>query len=117
MLELLAELLKYARKLLPLMELYAGGRMAQPARDPATQEFQNYTVELLRANRADVMELRSAIESVNQRLKVVDDQSVALQRELSRIADQQRAMMISMILAAVASLGALITGIIELARR
>ena len=116
MLEMLTELLSYARKLLPLMELYAGRRMAQPVRDPATQEFQNYTSELLRANHGNVMELRSAIESVNQRLKVVDDQAVELQRELSRMADQQRAIVIGVIVAALASLGALVTGIVALAR-
>ena len=116
MFEILTELLSYARKLLPLMEIYAGRRMAQPVRDPATQEFQNYTAELLRANRADLMELRSAIESVNQRLRVVDDQLTSFQRELSRIADQQRPIMIAVIVAAVASLGALITGIVALAR-
>jgi hypothetical protein len=116
MFEILTELLKYARKLLPLMEIYAGRRMAQPVHDPAAQEFQNYAAELLRANRADLMELRSAIESVNQRLRVVDDQSIAFQRELSRVADQQRALMIAVIVAAVASLGALITGIIAVAR-
>lgn len=117
MFEILPELLSYARRLLPLMELIAGRRVAQPVRDPATQEFQNYAAELLRANRADVMELRSAIESVNQRLRVVDDQAVALQRELARTADQQRAMMIAVIVAAVASVGALVTGIVALARR
>lgn len=116
MLELLPELLGYARKLLPLMEIYAARRPAAPVRDPATQEFQAYAAEILRANRADLMELRSAVESLQQRQRVIDEQSVALQREIARAADQQRAILIAAIVAAVCSLGALITGIIALAR-
>jgi hypothetical protein len=54
------------------------------------------------------MELRSTLESVNQRLKVIDEQSVALQRELSRIANQQRAMFVIVVIAAVISAGGLI---------
>jgi len=115
-LELLPELLGYARKLLPLMEIYAARRPAAPVRDPATQEFQAYAAEILRANRADLMELRSAVESLQQRQRVIDEQSVALQREIARAADQQRAILIAAIVAAVCSLGALITGIIALAR-
>lgn len=116
MFEILTELLGYARKLLPLMELYTGRRSAHPVRDPATQEFQNYTAEALRAHRAELLELRSTMESLHQRLRVVVDQSVALQREMARIADQQRAMMIAVIVAAVASVGALVTGILAVAR-
>lgn len=108
MFEILIELLGYVRKLLPLMELYAARRPAQPARDPATQDFQTNTAELLRLNRAELMELRSTLESVNQRLKVIDEQSVALQRELSRIANQQRAMFVIVVIAAVISAGGLI---------
>ena len=116
MFQILTELLGYVRKLLPLMELYIARRPAQPVRDPATQEFQNYTAELLRATRADLMELRSTLEGVHQRLKVVDDQSIALQRELARIADQQRTMMIAVVVAAVGAIGALITAIIAVSR-
>jgi hypothetical protein len=116
MFELLTELLGYARKLLPLMELYAARKSAQPARDNAAQEFQAYAAEVLRANRADVMELRSALETVHQRLKVIDEQSVASTRELSRVADQQRMLTIAAIVAAVASVGALILCIVEVAR-
>src|SRR5579859_6782459 len=111
MFQILTELLGYVRKLLPLMELYAMRRPAQPVRDPATEEFQNYTAELLRASHADLMELRSTLEGVHQRLKVIDDQSVTLQRELGRIADQQRTMMIAVVIAAVGATGALITAI------
>jgi hypothetical protein len=116
MFELLPELLGYVRKLLPLMEIYAARRPAAPVRDAATQEFQAYTAEVLRANRADLMELRSSMEGLQQRLRVIDDQSVALQREVSRAADQQRAILIAAIVAAVCSLGALVTGIIALSR-
>lgn len=114
MFEILTELLSYARKLLPLMELYVARRPSQPVRDPATQEFQTYAAELLRQNRADVMELRSTLEAVNQRLRVVDEQSIALQRELSRIADQQRLTMIAVLVAAIASIGGLVTAIIAI---
>ena len=116
MFEILTELLSYARKLLPLMELYVARRPAPPIRDPATQEFQLYVAESLRANRADLMELRSVVESVHQRLKVVDEQSLALQRDLLRLADQQLAILIAVLIAAVASVGALITAIIALSR-
>ena len=116
MFEILLELLSYARKLLPLMELYAARRPSAPARDPAAQEFQTYAAELLRANHADLVELRSAVETMNQRLKVVDDQSVALQRELARISDHQRTFLIAVIGAAIASVGSLIAAIIVLAR-
>lgn len=112
MLALLIELLGYIRKLLPLMELYAARRPTQPSRDPATLEFQANTAELLRLNRAELIELRSTLESVNQRLKVIDEQSVALQRELSRMANQQRAMFVIVVIAAVISAGALIAAIV-----
>ena len=113
---ILTELLGYARKLLPLMELYVARRPAQPVRDPAAQEFQIYAAESLRTTRVDLMELRAAVESVNQRLKVVDEQSVALQRELSRLAEQQRAILIAAMIAAIASVGALVTAIIAVSR-
>ena len=116
MFQILTELLGYVRKLLPLMELYVMRRPAQPTRDPAMEEFQNYTAEILRASRADLMELRSTLEGVHQRLKVIDDQSVTLQRELARIADQQRTMMIAVVIAAVGATGALITAIIAASR-
>ena len=114
MFQILTELLGYVRKLLPLMEIYAVRRSSQPMRDPATQEFQSYAAELLRANQTHLMELRSVVESVHQRLRVVDEQSVALQRELTRIADQQRTLMIAAVVAAVASIGALVTSIIAI---
>ena len=72
MLQILTELLNYARKLLPLMEIYAARRAAAPARDPSTHEFQNHVAEVLRANRAEVIEIRSVLEGVHQRLRVVD---------------------------------------------
>jgi hypothetical protein len=116
MFQILTELLGYARKLLPLMELYIARRPAQPMRDPATEEFQNYTAELLRANRADLMELRSTLEGVHQRLRVIDDQSVTLQRELARIADQQRTIMIAVVVAAVGATGTLIAAVVAMSR-
>ena len=116
MLQILTELLNYARKLLPLMEIYAARRAAAPARDPSTHEFQNHVAEVLRANRAEVIEIRSVLEGVHQRLRVVDEQSVSLQRELARVADQQRMMMIAIIVSAVASIGALVTGIMAVSR-
>src|SRR5690242_2197154 len=116
MFRLLTELLGYARKLLPLMELYNARRPAQPMRDPATQEFQNYAADALRSHHSDLMELRSALESVHQRLRVIDDQSVALQREVGRMADQQRTLFIAVVIAAVASVGALVLGIILVSR-
>ena len=112
MFEVLTELLSYARKLLPLMEIYTARRVSQPMRAPATQEFQAQVAEVLRSSHADLMEMRSTIEGVHQRLKVVDDQSVAMQRELARIADQQRTMMIAVVIAAVGSVGALVTAIV-----
>jgi hypothetical protein len=116
MFQILTELLGYARKLLPLMELYAMRRPAQSVRDPATQEFQSYVAEALRSNRAEVVELRSALELINQRLKVIDDQSVASQRELSRVSDQQRAVLIAVVIAAIGSVGALIVTVVLLSR-
>ena len=112
MFEILIELLGYVRKLLPLMELYVARRPAQPARDTATQEFQAYTAELLRSNRTELMELRSVLEGLNQRLKVIDEQSVALQRELSRMANRQRAMLVVVVISAVISAAALIAVIV-----
>lgn len=118
MLEVLMELLGYARKLLPLMELYTARRMATaPVRDAASEEFQNYAAEVLRANRSDLMELRSGLEAVQQRLRVIDDQSAALQRETTRLIDQQHTILIAATVAAVSSVGALIVSIIALARR
>lgn len=116
MLQLLTELLGYARKLLPLMELYAVRRSSQATRDPATQEFQSYAADALRSHHSDLVELRSALEGVQQRLRVIDDQSVALQREVARMADQQRALLIAIAVAAVASVGALVMGIVLVAR-
>ena len=117
MLELLMELLGYVRKLLPLMELYTARRMATaPVRDTASEEFQNYAAEVLRANRADLMELRSGVEAVQQRLRVIDEQSSALQRETTRMIDQQRMILIAAVVAAVASVGALIVSIVAIAR-
>ena len=118
MVELLMELLGYARKLLPLMELYTARRMATaPVRDTANEEFQSFAAEALRANRSDLMELRSGFEAVQQRLRVIDDQSAALQRETTRLIDQQRTIVIAAIVAAVASVGALILSIVVVARR
>jgi hypothetical protein len=114
MFEILTELLGYARKLLPLLEIYTGRRKSHPMRDPATQEFQSYVAEVLRANQAHLLELRAVVEGVHQRLRVVDEQSVALQRELTRIAEQQRTLVIAVAIAAVASIGALVTGIIAI---
>jgi hypothetical protein len=112
------ELLGYARKLLPLMELYTARRMATaPSRDTASEEFQSFAAEALRANRSDLMELRSGLEAVQQRLRVIDEQSSALQREAARNIDQQRTIVIAAIVAAVGSVGALIVSIIALARR
>ena len=116
MFQILTELLGYVRKLLPLMELYAARRPAQPIRDPATQEFQAYAAELLRLSRAELMELRSTAESLNQRLRVVDEQSVAIQREISRMADQQRIITIGVVVAAIASIGAFVVAIIAATR-
>jgi len=116
MLEAVMELLGYARKLLPLMELYTARRMAAPVRDTASEEFQNYAAEVLRANRSDLIELRSGLESAQQRLRVIDDQSAALQREMTRLIDQQRTIVIAAMVAAVASVGALIVSIVVLAR-
>lgn len=116
MFQILTELLGYVRKLLPLMELYMARRPAQPVRDPASEEFQRYIAEALRANRESLIELRSAVETVNQRLKVLDDQASSYQRDLSRMADQQRAIMIAVIVSALASVGALIAAIVAVAR-
>lgn len=115
MLQLLTELLGYARKLLPLMELYAVRRPA-PVKDPATEQFQNYAAEALKSHHSDLLELRSALESLQQRLRVIDDQSVTLQRELSRMADQQRTLLIAVAIAAAASVVTLIMSIVLVAR-
>ncbi|PYY01058.1 MAG: hypothetical protein DMG64_15505 [Acidobacteria bacterium] len=116
MLQLLTELLGYARKLLPLMELYAARRTARPVRDSATQEFQSYTSEALRSHQHNLMELRSALESIQQRLRVIDDQSVSLQREVARMADQHRILLIALTVSAVASVATLVMGIILVSR-
>ena len=116
MFQLLTELLGYARKLLPLMELYNARRPAQPIRDPATQEFQNYAARALRSHHSDLMELRSALEGIHQRLRVVDDQSVVLQREVARMADRQRTLLIGVGIAAVASLSTLVLVIVLVSR-
>ncbi|HWC18238.1 MAG TPA: hypothetical protein VG498_14550 [Terriglobales bacterium] len=112
MLQLLTELLGYTRKLLPLLELYVARRPPQPMRDSATLEFQNFAADALRSHHSDLVELRSALEGLQQRLRVIDDQSVALQREVSRVADQQRTLLIAAGVAAVASVGGMIFGII-----
>jgi hypothetical protein len=114
MFENLTELLGYARKLLPLLEIYTGRRQSHPMRDPATHEFQSYAAEVLRANQAHLLELRAVVEGVHQRLRVVDEQSAALQRELTRIGEQHRTLMIAVVIAAVASVGALVAGIIAI---
>ena len=116
MLQLLTELLGYARKLLPLMELYVARRPAQPMKDHAAQEFQSYTADALRSHHSDLLELRSALEGIQQRLRVIDDQSVGLQREVSRVAEQQRTLLVATVVAAVASVGALVFGIILASR-
>lgn len=117
MLQLLTELLNYARKLVPLMEIYAARRSSAPMRDPATQEFQTYAAELLRASRSDLMDLRSAIETLNQRLRVIDEQAVALERAVAQAADRQRTLVIAIALACVSSVATLILCIVLIARR
>ena len=116
MFQLLTELLGYARKLLPLMELYVARRPTQLIKDPATQEFQSDTADALRSHHTDLLELRSSLEGVQQRLRVIDDQSAAVQREVSRVADQQRTLLIATVVAAAASVGALVFGIILASR-
>lgn len=117
LLQLLSELLNYARKLLPLMELYAG-RRAVPVRDAATQEFQQYAAEMLRDQRRDVMDLKSSFESIQQRLKFLDDQALAAQQQqLTRIADRQRAITIGVVISAAASIAAVILGVVVVVRR
>lgn len=116
MLQLLTELLGYARKLLPLMEIYAARRSAAPVRDSATQEFQSYTAEILRANRADLMQLRSVVEGVHQRLRVIDEQAVTLQQELAHMADRHRMMAIALAIAAASSIATLVMCIVLLTR-
>ena len=112
MFQILTELLGYVRKLLPLMELYMARRpAAQAARDPMSEEFQRHMADALRANRESLMELRSGVETINQRLKVLDEQATAQQRELTRLADHQRLMMIIVIVSAAASLGAFVAAI------
>src|SRR5690242_2284276 len=102
MLQLLTELLGYARKLLPLMELYAVRRSAAPVRNAAAEQFQSDMADALRSHHSDFLEVRSAVENMQQRLRVIDDQSVTLQRELSRMADQQRTLLIAAAIAAFA---------------
>ena len=98
------------------MELYAARRTARPVRDSATQEFQSYTSEALRSHQHNLMELRSALESIQQRLRVIDDQSVSLQREVARMADQHRILLIALTVSAVASVATLVMGIILVSR-
>ena len=118
MLELLMELLGYARKLVPLMELYTARRVATaPVRDTASEEFQSFAAEALRSNQSDLMDLRSGLEAVQQRLRVIDDETASLQRETTRLLDQQRMILITVVISAVASVGALIVSIISVARR
>ena len=117
MLQLLTELLHYARKLLPLMEIYAARRGSAPVRDSTTQEFQTYVAEILRASRSDMMDLRSALEALNQRLRVIDEQAVAMQREIAQAADRQRTMLIAVALACASSLATLIICIVIVGRR
>lgn len=116
MLQLLTELLGYARKLLPLMELYAVRRSAAPIRDAAAEQFQSDVAGALRSHHSDLLEVRSALENIQQRLRVIDDQSATIQRELSRMTDQHRTLLIAAALAAVSSVGALIIAIVLLAR-
>jgi RNA processing factor Prp31 len=116
LLRLLTELLSYVRKLLPLMELYAS-RRATPGRDPGAQEFQQHATEMLRDNRRDLLELKSGFEAIQQRLKVIDEQTVAAQREAAKIADRQRTIMIVVVIAALASIAAVILGIVMAVRR
>lgn len=116
LLQLLAELLSYARKLLPLMELYTA-RRAAPVRDSAVQEFQQSTAEMLRENRRDLLELKSSFESIQQRLRVLDEQAIAGQQELARIAHRQQGITIAVVISAVASIIAAIFGIIIVVRR
>jgi cytochrome c-type biogenesis protein CcmH/NrfG len=116
LLQLLAELLGYARKLLPLMELYASRRTA-PIHDSAAQEFQQSVVEMQRENRRDLLELKSSFEAIQQRLKVLDDQAVAGQQELARIAHRQQGIAVAVVVSAIASIAAMILGIIVAVRR
>ncbi len=116
LLQLLAELLGYARKLLPLMELYAA-RRAAPGQDSAAQEFQQSTAEMLRDQRRDLMELKSSFEAIQQRLKVLNEQAIAGQQELARIAERQRAIMIAAVISAAASIAAVVLGVILAVRR
>jgi hypothetical protein len=116
MLEILTELLGYARKLLPLLELYAGRRSAAPT-DSATQQFQHYAADALRANRTDLVELRSAIETLNQRLKLIDDQALELQREVARITERERILLILIVVSALASVGAFVVTLIAIVHR
>ena len=115
-LQLLAELLSYARKLLPLMELYAA-RRAAPVRDPGAQEFQQSTAEMLRENRRDLLELKSSVESIQQRLRVLDEQAIAGQQQLARIAHRQQGITIAVVISALASIIAAIFVIIVAVRR
>ena len=116
LLQLLTELLNYARKLLPLMELYAG-RRASHVRDAATQEFQQYAAEMLRDQRRDLMELKSGFEAIQQRLKFLDDQATATQQALARMVDRQRAIMFGVVISAVASISAVVLEIVVVVRR
>ena len=116
MLELITELLSYARKLLPLMEMYMARRPSPPAHDPSLDEFKGQVTGSLRELHSQVMGLHSELETLNQRLKVLDEQSQALQREWMQVADQQRTVMIAVVIAAIAAVGALVTGVIAVVR-
>jgi hypothetical protein len=117
MFKVLIELLGYARKLLPLMEIYTVSRASQPVRDPLTEEFQNQVSEVLRANRNDLLELRSALEAVHQRLKVIDDQSATLHRQITEVAGQQRTLLFGIVLVATLALASLVTSVLALVKR
>jgi hypothetical protein len=117
MFQLITELLGHLRKLLPLLEIYTARRPVAPVRDPAMEEFQRYAAEVLRENRRDLMELRSVSESVNQRLRVLDEQSASMHRDLGRIAAQQRALLTAAVIAAVGAVGTLVVSILILAKR
>jgi chromosome segregation ATPase len=116
LLQLIPEVLSQMRHLSALVEAYAARRAANPEREAAMQEFQQAVAEALRESRQDSMELRSAIEAVQQRLKVIDEQSVALQQGLARIADTQRTLLVAATMAAAAAAGALIAAVILLVR-
>lgn len=111
MLQILTELLSYTRKLLPLLEIYNARRPVH-VHDAVNEEFQQQVVEALQQSRKEMLELRSEIEMAQQRLRVIDEHSAAVQRELSRLGDQQRTMMIAIVIGAAFALGALIAAVV-----